>query len=150
MKKHILAAFFVILSSSTVLAQSNLITDDSGNTTGTIDGKKVKIHTDQYGNSKGTIGSAKISSHTDPLGNTSGTVGKTVINSNITSENNLPAGTIGKSKLVPRPMKDINPTPGAINNSIINSYIENPGNTSGKGGYKNINKGTSSKLSEDF
>lgn len=150
MKKHIFAALIVLLSSTLVLAQSDLKTDNKGNTTGTIDGKKVKIHTDQDGNSRGSIGSARINTHTDSLGNTSGTVGKAVINSNIADDNNKPAGMMGKAKLTPQPVKNITATPGVINTSIINSYSENPGNTSGKGGYKNINKGSSSKLSEDF
>ncbi len=57
---------------------------------------------------------------------------------------------MGKAKFTPLPVKNITPTPGVINTFIINSCTENPGNTSGKGGYKNTNKGTALKLSDDF
>ncbi len=157
LNKHVLTAVFVMMSSSVVFAQSNLVTDDKGNITGTIDGKKVQMHTDEQGNTKGTIGSARINTHTDQLGNTTGTVGKKLINTNIADTNNSPSGTLypttgalGKSLLTPRTTAQNNVTPGAVNNSIINTYVEDPGNTSGKGGYKNINKRSSEKLGESF
>jgi len=157
LNKHVLAAFFVLLSSSVVFAQSNLVTDDKGNVTGMIDGKKVQMHTDDQGNTKGTIGSARINTHTDQLGNTTGTVGKKLINTNIADTQTSPAGALnptagvlGKSMLTPRTPTQNHVTPGAVNNSIINTYVEDPGNTSGKGGYKNINKRSSEKLEESF
>jgi hypothetical protein len=148
-KQLVIITFFVMLSSSVIAADSNLITDDKGNTTGTIDGKKVKMHTDQHGNTKGTIGSARINTHTDQLGNTTGTVGKSIINSNIADINNPPSGMLGKSTLKPPPVPS-KVTAGAINSSVLNSYTENPGNTSGKGGHRNINKGSGGSFDGNF
>jgi hypothetical protein len=146
MKISVLAALFVIFYTAMVHAESSLVTDDKGNTTGTIDGKKVSIHTDKFGNTTGTIGSARINTHTDQLGNTTGNLGKSginnnIINNNILIDNGTPSkGRIGKPLVNARPSEETNVTPGAINSALINSYVENPGNTSGKGGYKNINK----------
>jgi hypothetical protein len=49
-----------------------------------------------------------------------------------------------------RPDEQGEVNPGAINKSIISAYTENPGNTSRKGGYKNINKRTTEILGKDW
>lgn len=139
-----------MLSCSTVFAASNLSTDDKGNITGTIDGKKVNMRTDQYGNTKGTIGSARINTHTDQLGNTTGTVGKTIIDGNTVNNTTPPAGMLGNSLLKPRTTSKIDTSPEAIQNSIINNLADKPGNTTGKGSAKNINKRSSDILGESF
>ncbi len=53
-------------------AQTNLQTDQFGNTTGTMNGERVNIQRDQFGNTTGTIGDRRINRHTDQFGNTTG------------------------------------------------------------------------------
>ena len=151
MRKLIATAFLFLLLSSTALAQSNLATDENGNITGTVDGKRVNMRTDQFGNTRGTIGGAKINTHTDKLGNITGTVGKTAINTNLANTNTPVSGAIGKAAIKPRVVTSPPPTAGAIGNSILNTYTgDDQLNTSGKTDFKNINKKSSDKLNESF
>ena len=153
MKKHILTALFIMLSFSTAFAApniSNITTDEKGNTTGTIDGKKVDLHTDQYGNTKGTIGSARINTHTDDLGNTTGKLGKQAINTNLNTVNTSTIDTDEKSLLKPRGTITNNTAPATIGGNIVNSYTDSSQNTTGKGGARNINKRGSDGMSDGF
>lgn len=152
MKIHIIAAFSIILFSSAAFAASDLTTDENGNVTGTIDGKKVNMRTDQFGNTRGTIGGEKVKTHTDKFGNTTGTVGKTAIDTRADDAGNAAPVKIGKSKINALTDKDnetITGAPGTVGSSIVNTYLGNPANASGKVDHKNINK-RSDSFGESF
>jgi len=107
----------LIFSEMPLYSQSNLHTDRSGYTTGTIGSNSVNIYRDRDGNMTGSIGSKRITTYSDGYGGTTGTIGNNRINTNSDGYGNT-TGTIGKDR--------------------VNVYTDRFGNTTGTIGRRSV------------
>src|ERR1700704_585235 len=76
----VVLTLLMLFDTTPLYAQSNLHTDTSGYTTGTIGSNSVSIYRDRYGNTTGSIGSKRITTYSDGYSGTTGTIGNNRVN----------------------------------------------------------------------